>query len=292
MASSKRTALPHTKEKPSASSQRRRPKWAMAERSAPVAGESPYQTRAISRALDVLEAFDEGQSPLNLRDLNRITGLPDSSLFRVLVTLQARGYLQQNEDGSYQLAPKLMLGKLYERAERFRELAKPELQALASHFNETVSLAYLFGDRIQVIDSIDSFHDIRISNRPGRVLPPHCSAMGKAITAFQPAEKIDRIIEVYGLSPRTKHSISDRRELIKEFNKVRDTGLAYDREESTLGGVCIAAPVRMAHGEVWGAVSLSTPLARLTREREQETAHSVLQTTQKLTAMLAESKRD
>ncbi len=289
MASTRRKGKPVSKEKPSASSQRRRPKWAMAERSAPT-GESPYQTRAISRALDVLEAFGDGQTALNLRDLNRLTELPDSSLFRVLVTLQARGYLQQNEDGAYQLAPKLLLGKLYERAERFREQAKPELQALASHFNETASLAFLFGDRIQVIDSVDSFHDIRISNRPGRVLPPHCSAMGKAITAFQPHDRMDRIIEVYGLAPRTKHSISDRRELMEELGRVRETGLAFDREESTLGGICIAAPIRLPGGDVWAAISVSTPVARLSTEREQEIGRGVLQTTQSIAAISSQAK--
>ena len=79
----------------------------------------------------------------------------------MLVTLQNRGYLQQNDDGSYQLARKVLLGKLSERAEKFREIAKHEMQSLASHFNETASLAYLFDDRIQVIESIErSLHDI------------------------------------------------------------------------------------------------------------------------------------
>jgi DNA-binding IclR family transcriptional regulator len=283
----KRTA----KKKVSDGAQRRRPKWAAAERAPAVASESRYQTKAIARALDVLEAFDDGRTALNLRDLNRLTGLPESSLFRVLITLQGRGYLQQSEDGAYRLAPKVLLGKLFEQAERFRELARPKLQALASHFNETASLAYLFGERIQVIDSVDSFHDIRISNRPGRVLPPHCSAMGKAITAFQPSSQMDRIIEVYGLTARTKHSICDRRELIKELGKVRELGLAYDREESTLGGICIAAPIRLPSGAVWAAASLSTPIARLNAEREQEIAEGVLQTTKEIAALAARAGR-
>ena len=59
------------------------------------------------------------------------------------------------------------------------------MERLTQRFNETVSMAYLYDDRIHVLDSIETFHEIRISNRIGRVLPPHCSAMGKAITAFQ-----------------------------------------------------------------------------------------------------------
>ena len=263
---------------PAAPSQRRRPKWAVEPASKPEPGDGPYHSRTISRALDVLEAFSEERPALTLKDLSRAIGFPDSSLFRVLVTLQNRGYLQQNDDGSYQLARKVLLGKLSERAERFREVARHEMQSLASHFNETASLAYLFDDRIQVIDSIDSLHDIRISNRPGRVLPPHCSAMGKAITAFQSREQVDRILEAYGLAPRTTHSVTDRRELIAQLAQIRKTGLAYDREESTMGGICMAAAIQMPDGRVLAAVSVSTPIARMTPEQEKETAAGVLQT--------------
>jgi DNA-binding IclR family transcriptional regulator len=263
---------------PAVPSQRRRPKWAVGETTKPESGDGPYHSRTISRALDVLEAFSEEQPALTLKDLSRAIGFPDSSLFRVLVTLQNRGYLHQNDDGSYQLAPKVLLGKLSERAERFREMARNEMQSLASHFNETASLAYLFDDRIQVIESIDSLHDIRISNRPGRVLPPHCSAMGKAITAFQDREHVDRILEAYGLAPRTTHSVTDRRELIAQLGHIRETGLAYDREESTLGGICMAAAIKMPDGRVIAAVSVSTPSARMSPKREKETAAGVLQT--------------
>jgi DNA-binding IclR family transcriptional regulator len=259
-------------------SQRRRPKWAVGETIKPESGEGPYHSRTISRALDVLEVFSEEHPALTLKDLSRAIGFPDSSLFRVLVTLQNRGYLHQNDDGSYQLARKVLLGKLSERAERFREVARDEMQSLASHFNETASLAYLFDNRIQVIESIDSLHDIRISNRPGRVLPPHCSAMGKAITAFQEREQVDRILETYGLAPRTSHSVTDRRDLIVQLEQIRETGLAYDREESTLGGICMAAAIQMPDGRVVAAVSVSTPSARMTPDREKETATGVLQT--------------
>jgi DNA-binding IclR family transcriptional regulator len=247
----------------------------MSASAAPENGDSPYHSRAISRALDVLEAFDEEHVSMNLKDLTRLLGVSDSSLFRVLVTLQHRGYLLQNEDGCYQLAPRVLLGKLSERAEAFRTLARPELQKLAARLNETASLAYLFADRIQVIDSIDSLHEIRVTNRAGRVLPPHCSSLGKAITAFQTSEHIGRILECYGMVARTPHSISDRNSFVEHLARVRASGIAYDREESMLGGICVAAAVQHG-GKVLAAVSVSTPVARMTPRREKETAGEVL----------------
>lgn len=253
---------------------RRRPKWAVASGDAPENGESPYNSRAILRALDVLEAFDEEHSVMNLKELNKVLGLSDASVFRVLVTLQGRGYLQQNSDGSYHLAPKVLLGRLSERASQFREKAKPELQNLVAQLNETASVAYLFGDRIQVIDSIDSLHEIRMTNRAGRVLPPHCSALGKVITAFQSPEAIAQILECYGLAPKTQYSISDRGAFLRHLEEVRTSGVAYDREESMLGGICIAAAIQHG-GRVLAAVSVSTPLGRMNAKRERETVSAV-----------------
>jgi DNA-binding IclR family transcriptional regulator len=273
----------------SSSERKRRPKWAVAGRQAeaPAGEEAPYFVRSISRALDVLEAFDEHRPTIALKDLSRIVGVPGSSLFRMLMMLQSRNYLEQNDDGSYQLAAKVLYGRLYEQAERFRRLVLPELQNLASQFNENASLAYLFGDRIQVIDSVESFHEIRLTNRRGRVLPPHCSAMGKAITAFQPPQEIDRILETYGLTPRTPNSISDRRALIAHFEQVRASGMAYDREESTPGGICVAAAIRAPQSRVVAAISVSTPLARIAPEREKEIAAGVLQTSQVIARLQA-----
>ncbi|HEX4065490.1 MAG TPA: IclR family transcriptional regulator [Acidobacteriaceae bacterium] len=268
-------------------SRRRRPQWSVAGSHAAIAGQdAPYFLRTISRALDILEAFDERRVQLTLQDLSRIVGVPASSLFRMLVTLQSRNYLQQNDDGSYQLTAKVLHGRLYEQAEQFRRSVRPELQSLAGQFNENVSLAYLFGEHIQVIDSVDSLHEIRITNRRGRVLPPHCSAMGKAITAFQPREDIDRILEAYGLNSRTPHSICDRRTLIAHFEHIRQSGIAYDREESTLGGICVASAIETGANRVMAAISVSTPLARMTAEREKEIVASVGQTAHRIAADL------
>jgi DNA-binding IclR family transcriptional regulator len=226
------------------------------------------------RALDVLDAFNEENPQMSLTELNRVLGLSDASLFRTLVTLQARGYLQKNSDGSYELAPRILRGQLALRAEALRSHALPELRRLASTVNETASLAYFFGDRIQVIECIESLHDVRMTNRIGRVLPPHCSGLGKAITAFQPPEVMATLIECYGLLPRTGHTITSHAELLAHYEMVRRTGIAADREESMPGGICLAAPIHLGD-RVIAAISVSTPSSRMTEEREESTVGCV-----------------
>ena len=256
------------------STRRRIPKWALHSNNG--ASKERYYLRSIGRALEVLDCFD-GNAPLTLKEIGKSTGLPDSTLFRVLLTLEKHSYLSQAMDGAYQLAPKLRFGWLIGQANALRDKVRPELERLAQRFNETASMAYLYEDRIHVLDSIETFHEIRMSNRIGRVLPPHCSALGKAITAFQDRSIAEQIVEIYGLSRRTDRTITDRARLFDEFAEIRRTGIACDREESILGGICYSAAIRPAGKPVVAAISLSTPVVRMTPERGEQTRKALLE---------------
>lgn len=258
--------------------QRRRPKRL----GAAAEGGEQYKSKSIGRALDVLECFSDDQDVLSLRELSRLLKAPEPSLFRILVTLERRGYLDQANDGTYKLSRKVLFGKLYERSERVKELARPHLRELASEFNETASLAYLFDTRIQVLDSVDTLHQVRLINKPGRVLPPHCSSLGKAIAAFQAPELTDQILEVFGLLPRTRHTITDRRELLAQYEEIRARGYAVDREEASEGGVCIGAPIRVRGHRVVASISVSSPVSRCTAEREQRIVERLLEAAREL----------
>lgn len=271
-----------TSSQPAKPIRRRIPKWAL-QSATDAASSEQYYLRSIGRALEVLDCFD-GKAALALKDIGAQTGLPESTLFRVLLTLEKHGYLQQAVDGTYQLAPKLRFGWLIEQANQLRAKARPELERLANHFNETASVAYLYEDRIHVLDSVETFHEIRMSNRIGRVLPPHCSAMGKAITAFQEQALADQILEIYGLSRRTEHTITDRSRLFEQFAEIRRTGIAADREESILGGICYSAAIRHEGKPVVAALSLSTPIIRMTPERDEATRKAVLEAANRIAA--------
>jgi len=234
-----------------------------------------YFSKTIGRALDVLECFTDEDSVFSLNEVAQLVHLPGPSLFRILLTLESRNYLVRNPDGSYRLARKLLIGKLAERSERLIEIIHPELQKLSSRFNETASLAFLIDDRIQVLDTVETFHEIRVSNRPGRVLPPHCSALGKTITAFQQLSLSERILEVYGLNQRTAKTLTDRTALQSEFERIRTQGYALDNEESIEGGVCVSAPIMLRKGRVVAALSLSTPVVRMNPKRLQEVIRAV-----------------
>ena len=228
-----------------------------------------YACKALTRALDVLECFSDESTALSLKEMRLLLRASESSLYRTLTTLVLRGYLVQGADGSYRMSPRMLYGKVLELAESLRDVARSQLERLSARFDETASLSYLFADRIQVVDTVETLHSMRLTNRPGRILPPHCSSMGKSITAFQNPEKINRMLEVYGLVRRTPKTITDRAALYAEFAQIRHQGYAFDREEATEGGVCVGAPICCEGKPVVAALSLSLPLVRLNADLEK-----------------------
>jgi DNA-binding IclR family transcriptional regulator len=267
---------------------RRRPQWAVADASRDAArspSEDRYHSRTIERALDVLEVFGTGLS-LSLKQIGAATDQPEASLYRVLLTLQSRGYLTQNPNGTYELARKMIYSRALDQADTIRAQARPVLDELVRRFDETASLSYSFGNYIQVLDSVETFQTFRIANRPGRIIPPHCSAMGKSILAYQTEAAAALLLEAYGLARRTENSICDRQALREELESVRKQGWACDREESTLGGICFGAPILDVSGRAVGALSVSSPVQRMTHERETQVQQAVHQAASRVTRTL------
>jgi DNA-binding IclR family transcriptional regulator len=274
-------------------SRRRRPKSLSGSYHAPDPRSlDDYYSKAIGRALKVLDSFPDGETTLSLVEISKLQDVPESSSFRILLTLEAHGYLQRTSDGSYRLAPKLLFGRLFDRAQKIREIVHPFLKELNTRFNETASLGCLFQDRIEVVDTVEAIQEIRRTNTVGRVLPPHCSSIGKAIVAFQERSVAERILRINGISARTEKTITDRNALLADFEQIRKNGYSVDRGESIPGGVCFGAPLFDERDHAIAAISLSIPSFRLPPEREPEMIQAIKDTARQASAAISGFSRN
>ena len=137
------------------------------------------------------------------------------------------------------------------------------MRALSREFGETITLAMHFDNRIEVVATLDSPHLIRMANTVGRILPPHASSLGKAITAHLPDDVVERLRRSYGTHRFTEYTITDEVALKQEYERVRTQGYWTDAEESVLEGCCFGAPIIGPDGVVIAAISLSMPKMRL-----------------------------
>lgn len=229
-----------------------------------------YFSRAVGKALEVLEFLQSELKPLTMNEIAQRIQLSKTSAFRILRTLETLGCVVVDGRGQYVLAPGIhavtptqWLGKLH-------RIGVPYLEALSRELTETSTLAALFENRIEVIAVVESPHVIRMSNVVGHILPPNASSLGKAITAFQPQEQREKLLRSFGTYRFTKHTITDRKELSREYECIRQQKYAIDREECAYDGICFCAPVVGANGQISAAVSSSMPKTRLRDSAHEE----------------------
>ena len=144
--------------------------------------------------------------------------------------------------------------------------AQPLMKQLSHEFGETISLALLFENHIEVVAVIESPHRVNMLNFVGSIIPPHASSLGKCITAFQPDGMAQQLLRAFGLPRFTPNTIVQEPAISKELELVRARGYATDFEESTLGGCCLAAPIFGRKGHTVAAVSISMPKMRFTTQ--------------------------
>jgi len=224
-----------------------------------------YFSRAIGNALRVLEILQQSSRPLALTDVTQQAKLPKSSVFRILRTLELAGYLQRVEGDRFtpSQAAAAMPNQL---TSQLLAAARPLMKQLSHEFGETISLALLFENHIEVIAVIESPHRVNMINFVGSIIPPHASSLGKCITAFQPDGRGEKLLRAFSLVRFTPNSIVDEAALSKELELVRARGYATDFEESTLGGCCISSPIFGKEGHAVAAVSVSMPKMRFTNQ--------------------------
>ncbi|SDK22419.1 IclR family transcriptional regulator [Streptomyces indicus] len=231
---------------------------------------------AVTRALDILELFLDGEGTLSAPDITRKLGLPRTTVHELVTTLAARSYLVPvpEQPGRYRLGVRsYQLGSRY--AEQLDLAAEGQRVAreVAETCDETVHVAILEDLDVIYIAKVDSIHAVRMVSAAGRRLPAHCTSVGKMLLASLPADELDaRLAEAGELDAMTHNSITDHDELRSALAGIRARGIATEHRESNPDVSCVAAPVRDRAGRVVAALSVSVPMIRWTEEREEELA--------------------
>lgn len=247
-----------------------------------------YHSRAVAKALEIIETLKQNPNPVSLHELSREVRLTKASLLRILDTLVEDGYLKKAASGVYSATPDLSFALPAGGISRLLRVAVPELKELTRRFNESTALGHLFTNHIEVISVCEGRQIVRMGNTVGRIIQPHASALGKVIAAFQKEDRCERLLHSYGLLPITPRTITDESELREELRRIREQGYAIDDEETTLGGQCFGAPIIAPRKEVLAAVSMSVPKMRVGPAKHQEKIlTAVKETASKISEALA-----
>jgi len=239
------------------------------------------------RALSILDRFAEREE-WGFTDLCEAVGLPKSTAFRIVSTLEAAAYLEKRPvTGHYGPGSKLRrLENVLLRVEPLRWAALPPLQDLARQTEETAHIGVLYQGDSVTVQIVEGSHSVRMHSAVGKRAPAHCSALGKTFLAYFTDVELDEFVDRFGLRMLTACTITDPGRLRTHLRDVRRRGWAVDNEELEDGLRCVAVPIAEPPAPPFAAVSISGPASRLSASRDEQIAHVLQQTARKIAGML------
>lgn len=229
-----------------------------------MAGNNSEQGRGVaSKVAALLEAFLPSSHELSLNELSARAGLPLSTAYRLASQLVEWGGLERGQNGGYRLGMRLWeIGQLAGDTRSCLNVITPYMQDLHDVVHENVQLAVRNGLQVMYLEKLAGSTATPTRVRRGGRLPLHATGVGKVLLAYAPSPVAERLLR-HGLRRYTPYTVTSHARLQRELNEVRRTGVAFARDELTMGVTSAAAPVRDASGEVVAAISVCCRSLRL-----------------------------
>jgi DNA-binding IclR family transcriptional regulator len=222
--------------------------------------------QVVSRAAAILRALDGEHRGLSLSELADRTGLPRSTVHRLVTALGAEGFVVASPaTGRTRLGPGLTRLGAGDRRD-LRDALRPVLQELHDRLDETIGLAVLEGDGVRFVDQVAASHPLQAVTAVGSVLPAWSSASGRALLAALPAAQREALVprRLVGNAPSTT---TRREQVLDAIDRAARDGVAVTYEEYTEGVCAAAVAVRDAFGDA-AAISVSAPASRFRRRED------------------------
>jgi IclR family transcriptional regulator, pca regulon regulatory protein len=225
-------------------------------------------TGSLAKGLHVLACFDADHPQLTAREIADRTGINRASIYRIIQTLEALGYVESCGGGMY--APTVRVLGLGQSAVESREpvhLVRPHLERLRNDLTDATALSY------GVLDGVDVVYVLRLVRKEiiainlhvGSRLPCYLSSIGKSILAAMPDEEREAVLTTLQVEPRTRFTAHDVSVVRQSVKKAREIGIAINDQELTVGLRSVAAPI-MQGSQVQGAINVALPTTRATLE--------------------------
>ncbi|SET20375.1 IclR family transcriptional regulator domain-containing protein [Thorsellia anophelis] len=230
------------------------------------------QVQSLSRGLQLIEAIASSRDGLTLTELAVRVNLPNSTTHRLLKTVESHGFIFHDlSNERWQVSGKLFsMGSTFARSRDLMQIATPVMKQLMNESGETVNMCVLDTVKLDavIVGQVQCLELMRMVSPIGARLPIHASGGGKVLLSNYSNLEIEHLFKNDKLFTQyTEHTLGTLANLLDALALVRDKGYAYDNEEHALDLRCIAAPISDEHNQIFAAVSVSGPKARMTDEK-------------------------
>jgi len=233
--------------------------------------------QSFARGLDVIRSFNGASPHQTLTEVAARSGLTRAGARRILLTLQALGYV--HGDGKhYALTPRILdLGFAYLSSMPMWNLAEPTMQALADQVHESCSAAVLDGADIVYVLRVQTRKIMSIGLGVGSRLPASCTSMGRMLLAGLDDAQVQSVLGRKPLPARTRHTITDPEAVLARVRQARRQGWCLVNQELEEGLVSMAVPVVNRDGATIAALNISGQANRTPPRQMQDAMLPALQ---------------
>ncbi|WCN39217.1 IclR family transcriptional regulator [Aneurinibacillus uraniidurans] len=223
--------------------------------------------KTIIKSLDVLQLF-YSHKELSLQEMVALSGMPKTSLHRLLGSLEEMGFLQRNESGLYELGLIfLRLGHLVAERLDIRNVALPIMRRVRDELEEAVNLVVRDGDDVIYIEKVDTRQPVRVYTRIGRRAPLYGGACPRALLAFLTDDERSRYIDQVDLIKVASGTITDRNQLKTITEEAREKGYTVSHSELEDYSSAVGAPIFDYTGGVVASLSIAGLTTRFSSDR-------------------------
>jgi len=234
-----------------------------------MAGTNDYRIAAVDRALMVLEALAE-RPDQGVTQIAQRLGLTKSIVFRLLQTLEARGFVARDPQRSiYALGYRMsVLGEQAGRQRGLLAAAAQAMDALRDATSENVNLVVRDDLHSLVLATRAGRHAIRLFAEAGRRGPLHAGGGSQLLLAFAP-EEVRGAVLAGELAVYTPHTVTDPERLVRTLERIRAAGYNIAMNDLDEGAFSVAAPIVDERGAAIAAISVAGSVVRLDEDRRQ-----------------------
>ncbi len=214
--------------------------------------------QSLERGLSVILAFADHHPALTLSEIATATGLTRPTARRLLLTLEALGYVRSDRR-SFSLTPRVLaLGYSYLNSLDLSAIAQPILERIVAEAHEACTLSTLDGTDVVYVNRLATRRVASLAFAVGTRQPAYTSAMGHVMLADLAPADLRRYLDRAELVPHTPHTISTEEALVERLSDVREQGWAKVDQELEAGVRSIGVPVRGSDGRVFAALGMSS----------------------------------
>jgi len=252
----------------------------------------PSTVKALDRGLMLLKELAQGGS-VSLPSLALKVGMPASSAYRVLTTLQKHRFVElESSTQEWMIGIEAFrTGSAYLVRTNLVEAARKTMQQLMEATGETANLAIADNNDVVFVSQVETHNPIRAFFRTGTRSHMHASGIGKALMANMEREAVEKIMHSKELEQFTSNTLTSFEALFADLQGIRKRSWSLDDEERHFGMRCVAAAIYNGLGEAVAGVSISGPTARLSDQKVSELGPLVKRAADEITLLIGGTVR-